>query len=134
MEDIFTKEAKKNVNYLDKIPYLKVKEHIKNAHVCVYPSFAETLGMVTIESMAMQKPVVNTSIGWAKELIDDGVNGFLIHPSIIDDYAKQITKLLKDEKLCIQIGKAARQKVELLFDIEKNAKINIDYFKSILKS
>ena len=27
--------------------------HIKDAHVCVFPSFAETLGMVTIESMAL---------------------------------------------------------------------------------
>ncbi|SFD02835.1 glycosyltransferase family 4 protein [Algibacter pectinivorans] len=134
MEDIFSDKAKKQVNYLGKIPYQKVKEHIRNAHICVYPSFAETLGMVTIESMAMQKPVVNTSIGWAQELIDDGINGFLVHPSKIDDYSNQILKLLKDEKQCSQIGKAARQKVELLFDIEKNAEINIDYFKSILKA
>ncbi len=134
MENIFTKEAKKHVNYLGKIPYQEVKEYIKNAHVCTYPSFAETLGMVTIESMAMQKPVVNTSIGWAQELIDDGVNGFLIHPSKIDDNSVQILKLLNDEALCLQIGKAARKKVELLFDIEKNAEINIDYYKSILKT
>jgi len=133
MEDIFSEDAKKQVNYLGKIPYQQVKEHIKNAHVCVYPSFAETLGMVTIESMAMQKPVVNTNIGWAQELIDDGVNGFLVHPTKISDYARQIVKLLHDENLCIKIGKAARHKVELLFDIEKNAEINIDYFKSILK-
>jgi glycosyltransferase involved in cell wall biosynthesis len=31
-----------------------------------FPSYAETLGMVTIESMALQKPVVNTNIGWAQ--------------------------------------------------------------------
>jgi glycosyltransferase involved in cell wall biosynthesis len=51
---------------------------MKQAQVCIFPSFAETLGMVTIESMALQKPVVNTSIGWAPELIIDG-SGFL-HP------------------------------------------------------
>jgi len=134
MEAILSNDAKKHVNYLGKIPYQQVKEHIKKAHVCVYPSFAETLGMVTIESMAMQKPVVNTSIGWAQELIDDGTNGFLVHPSKTDDYASQIIKLLNNESLCNQIGKAARKKVELLFDIEKNAEINIDYFKTILKS
>jgi len=134
MEAILSNDAKKHVNYLGKIPYQQVKEHIKKAHVCVYPSFAETLGMVTIESMAMQKPVVNTSIGWAQELIDDGTNGFLVHPSKTDDYASQIIKLLNNESLCNQIGKAARKKVELHFDIEKNAEINIDYFKTILKS
>ncbi len=133
VEDLFSEKAKKQAKYLGKIPYEKVQEHVKNAHVCAFPSFAETLGMVTIESMAMQKPVVNTSIGWAQELIDDGVNGYLVHPSKIDAYANQIIKLLNDEALCTQIGKAARKKVETLFDIDKNAGINIDYYKSILK-
>lgn len=133
MTHIFSKEAKKHVDYLGKIPYQDVKEYIKNAHVCTFPSFAETLGMVTIESMAMQKPVVNTSIGWAQELINDGVNGYLVHPAKIDNYSNQIIKLLNDEALCSQIGKAARIKVETLFDIDKNADINMDYYKSILQ-
>lgn len=133
MTEIFSEEAKKQVNYLGQIPYEEVKKHIKNAHVCTFPSFAETLGMVTIESMAMQKPVVNTSIGWAQELIDDGVNGYLVHPSEIELYSSQITKLLNDEALCSLIGKEARVKVETLFDIDKNADINIEYYKSILK-
>ncbi|GAA3621366.1 glycosyltransferase family 4 protein [Flavivirga jejuensis] len=132
MEQIFSKEAKERVNYLGKIPYSEVKEHIKRTHVCTYPSFAETLGMVTIESMAMQKPVVNTSIGWAQELIDDGINGYLVHPTEIDAYANQLLKLLGDETFCAQMGNAAREKVETLFDIEKNADINIDYYKSII--
>ncbi|WP_396601578.1 glycosyltransferase family 4 protein [Algibacter sp. R77976] len=132
MEGIFSNKAKKQVNYLGKIPYNEVKEHIKNAHVCTFPSFAETLGMVTIESMAMQKPVVNTNIGWAKELIDDGVNGYLVHPKDIELYAEKILKLMNNNDLCLEIGKAARLKVETLFDINKNADINIEYYKSIL--
>lgn len=132
MDQIFSKEAKRQVSYLGKIPYSEVKEQIKKAHVCTYPSFAETLGMVTIESMAMQKPVVNTSIGWAQELIDDGVNGYLVHPTKTDIYAKRLLELLNDEVLCTQIGNAARKKVETLFDITKNADINIDYYKSII--
>ncbi len=132
MQQTFSAEAKKQVDYLGKTPYEKVKSHIKNAHVCTYPSFAETLGMVTIESMAMQKPVVNTSMGWAQELIDHGINGYLVNPSNIDTYAESVIKLLNDEALCLNIGKAARQKVELLFDIEKNADINIEYYKSLL--
>ncbi|MCF7568970.1 glycosyltransferase family 4 protein [Sabulilitoribacter arenilitoris] len=132
MQNLFSEKAKKQSNYLGKIPYKDVKVHIKKAHVCVFPSFAETLGMVTIESMALQKPVVNTSIGWAQELIDDGVNGFLVHPSKIDEYAARIIALFNDEALCLEIGKAARKKVETLFDIDKNVDINIAYYKSII--
>lgn len=132
MQNLFSAEAKANHKYLGKIPYSDVQQHMKQAHVCTFPSFAETLGMVTIESMALQKPVVNTSIGWAKELIDDGINGYLVHPTKISEFASRILELLNNETLCSTIGKAARTKVETLFDIEKNAEINIAYYKAIV--
>lgn len=133
MEDLFSEKARQQSKYLGKIPYSEVKEHMKRAHVCTFPSFAETLGMVTIESMALQKTVVNTSIGWAQELIDDGENGYLVHPSDIKLYARRILSLLKDEKTCLEIGKSAREKVETTFDIEINAEQNIAYYNSIVK-
>ena len=132
MQSIFSDQAKQNVEYLGKIPYRDVKAHIKKAHVCTFPSFAETLGMVTIESMALQKPVVNTSIGWAQELIDDGVNGFLVHPSDIVTYSKTILRLFKDPDLSATIGRAARKKTELSFDINCIADKNITFYKSVL--
>jgi glycosyltransferase involved in cell wall biosynthesis len=98
----------------------------------VFPSFAETLGMVTIESMSLQKPVVNTSIGWAQELIDDGVNGFLAHPSDIETYSKTIIKLFNDSELSATIGRAARKKTELSFDINSIADKNITFYKSVI--
>lgn len=133
MEQLFSKSAKSSVSYLGKIPYSEVKTQIEKAQVCTFPSFAETLGMVTIESMALQKPVVNTSIGWAQELIDDGVNGYLVHPTDINLYAEKISMLINDSKLCSTIGKEARLKVESTFDIEKQADKNIAYYKTLLK-
>jgi len=132
MQSIFSDEAKQNVEYLGKIPYSDVKAHIKNAHVCTFPSFAETLGMVTIESMALQKPVVNTSIGWAQELIDDGINGFLVHPSDIEGYSKAILKLFKDPELSATIGRSARKKTELSFDINCIADKNITFYNDVI--
>lgn len=133
VEALFSTEAKPRVRYLGKVPYGEVKNHIKNAHVCVFPSFAETLGMVTIESMALQKPVVNTSIGWAQELIEDAVNGFLVHPTDTDLYAKRILEVLVNAQLTKTMGIAARKRIELVFDIENIAEINIAYYKSLLK-
>ena len=132
MQSLFSEKAKAKVNYLGKIPYVEVQKHIKNAHVCTFPSFAETLGMVTIESMALQKPVVNTSLGWAQELIDDEVNGYLIYPKDTAAYAKKIITLFEDKALCLKLGQAARKKVELNFDIQKQVKKNIDYYQSLL--
>ncbi len=124
--------AKRNVTYLGKIPYSEVQTHIKKAHVCAFPSFAETLGMVTIESMALQKPVVNTSIGWAQELINDGINGYLVYPKEIEIYSSRILQLFEDKALCTTIGKAAQKKVVSTFDIVKQAELNITYYNYIL--
>ncbi|WP_397362230.1 glycosyltransferase family 4 protein [Olleya sp. R77988] len=132
MQDLLSDAAKLQTQYLGKIPYAEVQEQIKKAQVCVFPSFAETQGMVTIESMSLQKPVVNTSIGWAKELIDDGINGYLVHPTDIDVYAAKIVALLKDKTLCLQLGKQARKKVETTFDIDGIADLNKAYYLSII--
>jgi glycosyltransferase involved in cell wall biosynthesis len=133
MQQQFTKEALEQVTYLGKIPYQEVQQYIKKANVCVFPTFAETLGMVTIESMAMQKPVVNSNIGWAKELIIDGESGFLVYPKNHNEFASKINTVLDDNLLVKQIGINARQRVESLFDIEIIADKNIAFYKSLIK-
>jgi glycosyltransferase involved in cell wall biosynthesis len=120
------------VSYLGKIPYQDVQNYIKQAHVCIFPSFAETLGMVTIESMALQKLVVNTNIGWAQELIVDGESGFLVHPHDHCLYADRIISLLDDIDLCFSMGVKARKRVEAVFDIEKIVQQNILFYQSII--
>ena len=122
----------KNVTYLGKIPYQEVQKHIKQAQLCIFPSFAETLGMVTIEAMALQKPVVNTNIGWAQELLVDEVSGFLVHPQDHQLFANRIVCLLNDKALCLTIGKNARTQIEQVFDIHKIVQENISFYKSII--
>lgn len=122
----------KKVTYLGKIPYQMVQKYMKQAQVCVFPSFAETLGMVAIEAMAVQKPVVNTNIGWAQELMEDGISGFLVDPKNHSHFANRIITLLKDTNLCLTMGKNARQRVDAVFDIEKIVHQNIVFYQSII--
>lgn len=132
LQQQFQEEDRKQVSYLGKIPYGEVQEYIKKANICVFPTFAETLGMVTIESMAMQKPVVNSNIGWAKELIVDGKSGFLVHPENHVEYASKICTILDDNLLAKHLGKEARQRVETFFDIDTIANENISFYKSLI--
>ncbi|WP_395043418.1 glycosyltransferase family 4 protein [Flavobacterium sp.] len=123
----------KNVNYLGKIPYIEVQQYIKNAHVCIFPTFAETFGMVTIESMALSKPVVNSNFGWSNELIIDGESGYLVHPKDHQKFADRILDIFSNNDLCSQIGEKARKRVEEVFDIDKIVNQNIDFYKSIIE-
>ncbi len=131
MKDKMTVKAAARISYLGKIPYEEVQGQIKKAHVCVFPSLAETLGMVTIESMALKKAVVNTDIGWARDLIDHGVNGFMHHPDDFNAYVHTIKNLFDDQELVEKIGEAGRVKTEEQFDINKTVHQNIAYYKSI---
>lgn len=125
---------KKNIEYLGKVPYSEVINHIKNSNVCIFPTYAETLGMVTIESMAMNKAVVNSNIGWANELIINGESGFLVYPANHQEFADKITLLLQDKTLALQMGKNARRRVEDIFDINIVAKKNIEFYKKVIQN
>ena len=121
------------VSYLGKIPYAEVQEYIKKANVCVFPTYAETLGMVTIESMAMKKAVVNSNIGWAQELMQDGKGGFLVHPANHEVFAQKIITLLSDTDCNSKMGYEARLYVEKHFDITKKVAENINYYQHLIK-
>jgi glycosyltransferase involved in cell wall biosynthesis len=133
LQQEFQDQYLKKVTYLGKIPYEEVQDYIKKANICVFPSFAETLGMVTIESMAMQKPVVNSNIGWAKELMIDGESGYLVHPKNHVEYAAKINYILEDNQLAKKLGANARKRVGSIFDIEKIAVENIRFYKSLIE-
>lgn len=130
---LLDENLKTDVDYLGKVSYQQIQQLINNAHVCVFPTYAETLGMVTIESMAMKKPVVNSSIGWAQELMEDGKSGFLVHPSNHKEYADKIVALLQDDKLCATIGDKANAYVTKHFDITKQVAKNITFYKQFVK-
>lgn len=132
MQNQFTKEDLKNVEYIGKIPYSEVQNYIKKANVCVFPTFAETLGMVTIESMAMQKAVVNSNIGWSQELIIDAESGYLVYPENHDLYANKIIQLIQNDTVCLQMGKDARKRVESKFNINKLVNENIKFYQKLI--
>ena len=133
MQSLFDKDALQNVDYIGSVPYNKIQHYISSATVCVFPTFAEALPVSWIEAMAMQKAIVASNIGWATEVIDDGVNGFLVHPKEHEIYAQKIVELLENEALRNQFGIAARKKVAQKFSIEVVAKQSADFYQQVIK-
>ena len=128
MQDLFTPEALSRVNYKGSVPYDEIKTIINNATVCVFPSFAEALPVSWIEAMAMQKAIVASNIGWATEVIDDGLNGFLVNPKNHLDYSNSILKLLENSELRKQFGIQARMKVENKFSNNVVTKSSVVFY------
>ena len=134
MQSQFTAEALRNTSYLGSVPYQEIKEHIKAASLCVFPTFAEALPVSWIEAMAMQKPIVASNIGWANEIIEEGVEGFLVHPKDHKKYAERILVLLANPKLQEDFGMAARKKVVATFSVEIVAQQSVLFYKKWIES
>ncbi|WP_396171298.1 glycosyltransferase family 4 protein [Flavobacterium sp.] len=134
MQALFTTEALRNVRYLGSVPYAGIKEQIHLSTVCVFPSFAEALPVSWIEAMALQKPIVASNIGWAKEVIEEGLEGFLIHPNAHKQYAEKILELLKSPKLQESFGLAARKKIIHKFSTETVARQSLLFYKKCIAS
>ncbi len=133
MQPLFSEKALANVSYLGSVPYQEIQKYISESSVCVFPSFAEALPVSWIEAMAMQKSVVASNIGWATDIIDDGVNGFLLNPKNHAEYASKINILLSNASLRQQFGILAREKVIQKFSISVVAKQSVTFYKSLIK-
>lgn len=134
MQSLFTSAALQNVSYLGSVDYQDITEHIKTASLCVFPSFAEALPVSWIEAMAMQKPIVASNIGWANEVIEDGVEGFLVNPKDHLKYAQRILEVLENPKIQENFGVAARKKAVSKFSTEIVSKQSILFYKKWMES
>jgi glycosyltransferase involved in cell wall biosynthesis len=132
MQELFSDKAKQQVAYLGSIPYTEIQSKIEQATLCVFPSFAEACPVSWLEAMAMQKPIVASNIGWAKEIIIDGESGYLVHPKEHHLFAEKINTLLEHDSLRQDVGKAARIRVETFFDIERVANKNLNFYRELL--
>jgi glycosyltransferase involved in cell wall biosynthesis len=132
MQALFNESSLKKVRYLGSVEYSKIQDLIKDATVCVFPTFAEALPVSWLEAMAMEKAIVASNIGWAKEIIDDGKEGFLVHPTHHKVYAERILELLENPEKQKQFGKAAREKVKAQFSHDLIAKQSVEFYKTLL--
>ena len=87
----------------------------------------EGLPISIIEGMRADLPVLASNVGGVPELVEDGVNGFLINRGDIKQLAEKIICLLKDKKLLMNMGKKSRE-----IYLEKfTSKVMIDKIKSV---
>jgi len=133
MQSLFDATALKNVNYIGSVAYDVIKAHVSSASVCVFPTFAEALPVSWIEAMALKKAIVASDIGWAAEIIEDSVEGFLVHPKNHNLFADRILELLDNQKLRNQFGIEARKKVVQKFSVEVVAKQSADFYQKNLQ-
>ena len=84
-----------------------------------------------IEAMAVGRPVIATPLGGSKELVTPET-GILVRPEDPNAFASAIKTLSKDNKQLTVMGKAARQRAEELFSIQKNMALTESVYTELL--
>jgi phosphatidyl-myo-inositol dimannoside synthase len=82
----------------------------------------EGFGMVFTEASAAGKPVLGGRSGGNEDSILEGITGYRIDPTNIDEITSYILRLLKDEELSETLGRNGRQLVEKKFDWRNKAR------------
>jgi len=86
--------------------------------VFALPSSGEGFGFVFLEAMAFGKPVVGGAHGGIPDLIEEGTTGFLIQQGDKEKLAAALRRLLLDDRLRHEFGRAARERVRNRFRFE----------------
>lgn len=86
---------------------------------------------VILEAMAMEKPIVANRHGGSIEMIVDGTSGFLVDPDQPEEMAKRIKELAASKGLRIEMGKCARQNLDLNFTLKQFKEKWIDLYSCL---
>ena len=94
-------------------PVSDIQSRYAEASVFVLPSRTEGFGMVLIEAMACGVPCVSFDCpSGPADIITDGEDGWLVESENVAQLAEKLSALIKDEKLRMKMGQAARENVK----------------------
>ncbi|HXW55547.1 MAG TPA: glycogen synthase [Candidatus Cybelea sp.] len=117
-----------------------------HARVFCCPSVYEPFGIVNLEAMACRTPVVASATGGIKEVVVDGVTGYLVpfdqdavtgfplYPqNFARDLAAAINRLLEDPEKCKRFGDAGRRRAEETFSWTAIAQQTIRLYEQLIE-
>jgi glycosyltransferase involved in cell wall biosynthesis len=94
---------------------------LKAMDVIALPSRWEGLPLVLLEAMACRKPIVASRVTGNIDVVVDGVTGFLVPSGAPQALAERIVLLLQDARLCDELGRRGRERVEQEFSLARMA-------------
>jgi glycosyltransferase involved in cell wall biosynthesis len=133
LERFVIQEGIKNVQFLGFIIGQEKFKILNKAMFMILPSECyENMPYAVLESFARGVPVIASKIGGLKELIEDGVTGFLFEPGNVEDLKQKIVKLLNDRELLLKIRYNVRKVVKEKYSEEIGYKNMIELYQKVI--
>jgi glycosyltransferase involved in cell wall biosynthesis len=101
-----------NVRYVPAVPRFELPEILRTAHAIALPSILEGFGATALEGMACGLPAIVSENSLGHDVVEDGVDGWVLPIRDPDAIAECLRKLYDDRNLQRTMGRAARAKAE----------------------
>jgi glycogen synthase len=118
------------VRFFDRLPHAELLPIVRAAKLVILPSLWEAFGFVSVEAMALGRPVIATSGSGFEEIIEKNVSGYLVEPGHCAPLAEQIIQCLGNESGLLKISSKARERAQD-FEVSRMALRLIDYFEKV---
>ena len=122
-------DARKDIIFLGRQE--EVEEIMAISDLFLLPSEYESFGLVALEAMAAEVPVISTNAGGLPEVNIDGVTGFLSNVGDVDSMSDNIIKILSDEPAFKEMKKNALIQAQK-FDIENIVPQYVELYNRVL--
>jgi colanic acid/amylovoran biosynthesis glycosyltransferase len=101
----------------------EVREHILASRALVLPSLSEGLPVVIMEALALQRPVICTTVGGTAELVKDGACGWLVPPGSESELARAMREALRSTPEQLEaLGRCGAERVAQRHDAGTRAR------------
>ena len=142
------RESRSGVVWIERmLPRNELTALLSAATTFVCPSVYEPLGIVNLEAMACEAPVVGTATGGIPEVVADGVTGRLVpieqvsdgtgtpvNPeAFVADLSGVLTEVVSDPERARAMGRAGRERAEREFSWESIAERTVEVYRGVVK-
>lgn len=124
-------EVASKVDFLGYIQNEELPKLYAQFDVAVSLSRHESFGVVAVEAMSCQCPVVTSDAEGFCEVVEQGVTGFVVEKENPQAAATAIQRFIDDRSLRERMGKAGRERVSRMYDWEKNVDLMMDVYRDI---
>lgn len=122
------------IEFKSRVSVGELRRLYSKAGVFVLPAiWNEPFGVVFLEAMACETPIIGTSVGGIPEIIDGKDIGLLVKPRDHGDLAKAIIAILSNKNLARQMGLAGRKLIEHRYTFDMNAKKMYKVYEDVIE-
>ncbi len=132
LRDTYDASYFEQVTFHGSIPRDALNVRYAEATVCVFPSHMETQGLVTLEAMALEKPVIFSQYGPGPETIEHGKTGLLCDVYDPNDIAAKILWCIEHPEAARALGQQAGKRVREHYHKNTILEENLSFYSSLI--